>query len=317
VDEEIERRLAELAALMRERELVRNRRAGLIARLEGESTELAELRSRYAVEQRDVDRLEGLSLTRVLVALRGSREGDLDRERAEAEAARYRVAEAESRLAAVRAEIAATDARLAELAGVPARYEAAVDDKERYVRGVGGPRAAALSALAEDRGRLEAELRELGEALRAADDAGRALGELRRQLDSAGGWSTYDTFLGGGVVSSMIKHDRIDGAARVAAHADRCLAVLRAELADVGVAPEMAPTVGVDGLTRFADVWLDNIFTDMAVRDHIKRAQMNADRSWRMVGAVHRGVSERTAAAQVRLGAVEAERKRLLTDQPF
>jgi hypothetical protein len=317
VEHEIERRLAELAALMRERELAQNRRAGLIARLEGQSAELDELRTRYAVEQRDVDRLEGLSLTRVLVALRGSREGDLDRERAEAEAARYRVAEAESRRAAIRTEIDATEARLAELAGVPARYEDAVDDKERYLRSTGGPRAVALMVLAEERGRIEAEVRELDEARRAADVAGQALGELRRQLDSAGGWSTYDTFFGGGVVSSMMKHDRLDGAARAAAYADRCLAVLRAELADVGVAPSMAPTIGVDGFTRFADVWFDNIFTDMAVREHIKRAQWNAERSWRMVGAVHQGVSQREAAAPARLGAAEAERRRLLIDQPL
>jgi hypothetical protein len=77
-----------------------------------------------------------------------------------------------------------------------------------------------------------------------------------------------------GAISSTFKHNRLDQAAEAAAQADRCLAVLRTELADVG---ETAATryVSVEGLTRFVDVWFDNIFTDLAVRDHIKQAQGN------------------------------------------
>jgi len=68
------------------------------------------------------------------------------------------------------------------------------------------------------------------------------------------------------VISSSFKHDRLDQAARPAAYADRCLAVLRTELADVGIVRPVG-RIGVDGGTRFLDVWFDNIFTDLAVRD--------------------------------------------------
>lgn len=52
-------------------------------------------------------RLEHLSLARVLAALHGAREDALAREKAEAEAARYRYAEAQHRLDAPRLEISA------------------------------------------------------------------------------------------------------------------------------------------------------------------------------------------------------------------
>jgi hypothetical protein len=43
--------------------------------------------------------------------------------------------------------------------------------------------------------------------------------------------------------------------------------VLRTELADVDGMALTAPQLAVDGLTRFVDIWFDNIFTDLAVRD--------------------------------------------------
>src|SRR6185436_16020421 len=103
----------------------------------------------------------------------------------------------ESRLAVIQAERDAVEARLTALADVPARFAAAVDDKERHLLGSGGPQAARLLALAEERGRVEAELRELHEAGGAAEAALGALGELRRQLGLASGRQTTDNLLGG------------------------------------------------------------------------------------------------------------------------
>lgn len=62
-------------------------------------------------------------------------------------------------------------------------------------------------------------------------------------LSSADGWSTYDTFFGGGMISSVIKHDRMDDASTVLRRADLALgrarervASARRAVADVGVA---------------------------------------------------------------------------------
>lgn len=309
--DDIEGRLFRLAALRREREIVDARAADLRQRIGVGETELAELRRMHAVEQRDVDRLEGLSLSRVVVALRGSRAETLDRERAEANMARYRVAEAEARLATLERELAVVDTRRGELATVPAQYATAIDDKERHILATGRPGARELMALAEERGRTEAELRELDEAARAADTAVQALAEVGRHLDSAGSWSAYDTFFGGGAIVSSFKHDRLDSAARAAAYADRCLAMLRTELADVGLAAPLG-NVSVDGLTRFVDVWFDNIFTDMAVRDRIKRAQSNVEHAQRMVAGIRRNVRTRQVSAGTRWDELARARHDLL-----
>lgn len=310
---EVEERLSRLAQQLREREIIGSRLA-LLRRRQGELTaELDQLRKQHALEQRDVEKLESLSLTRVVAGLRGvgRREDRLVRERAEADAARYRVAEAGQRLAAIERELALAEARWSELADAPAGFAAALDDKEAWVRAVGGPVADQMIGLAQERGRTEAELRELAEATRAAGVAEQAMAAVAEKLGSAASWSAYDTFFGGGLIASSFKHDRLDQAARLAAYADRCLAVLRTELADVGIVRPVG-RIGVDRGTRLLDVWFDNIFTDLAVRDHIKRARANLDDARRRVAAVRRQLADRTEAARQHRADLDQARQDLL-----
>ncbi|GIJ24786.1 hypothetical protein [Micromonospora lutea] len=311
--DDIEQRLTSAAEALREYETTTQRSADLRRRMDEMTTQLAALRARHAREQKDVEQLEGLSLTRVLVSLRGARDDTLARERAEADAARYRVTEAEGRLEALRREDAATQARLRQLAAAPSAYAAVLDDKERHLDGSDDPRRAPLLALADERGRLNGELHEVTEAMQAARTASHALSQVRDKLGSASGWSTYDTFFGGGAISSAIKHSRLDEAAHAAARADRCLVVLRTELTDVPGMALTAPQLAVNGLTRFVDVWFDNIFTDLAVRDRIKQAEQNIAQSMRLVRDVQARLEQRAAQVRARLAMIDIERRNLLT----
>jgi hypothetical protein len=314
-DDDIEQRLAAAAAALREFELTSRRCTDLRDRIEQVTKRLAALRAEHADEQKDVERLEGVSLTRLLASLRGSRNDSLERERAEADLARYRVAEMDGRLATLRRELDAAQARRDTLASAPQTYAAVLADKERHLAASGDPRGRRLLQLADERGRLTGELHEIGEAIQAADAAWRALSAVRDRLGSASSWSTYDTFFGGGVISSAFKHARLDEAARAASHADRCLAVLRTELADIHDEPVTTPRLTTDGVTRFVDVWLDNIFTDLSVRNRIKQGQRNVAHTMQLVREVHSRLKQRAATTRTRLAAIEAERRELLTRQ--
>ena len=310
---DIEERLAAAAARLRGHDLTAAQATELGRRRDALAAEVAARRTALASEQRDVDRLENLSLTRIVASLTGSRDDRLAREQAEAEAAQYRVAEAEAQLRSVDGEWRAARARLAELASAPAGYAAVLEEKERYLSRGGDPRGRRLLELAEERGRLTGEAREVAEALAAAASARDALSAVQSSLDSASGWSTYDTFFGGGAISSAMKHSRLDDAARQAARADHALLALRTELADVGGVAHTAPQLAIDGLTRFVDIWFDNVFTDFAVRGRIKQAQENVGYSSRAVHEVARQLRQRGAAINARLSAIEADRLAVLT----
>src|SRR5690606_41433107 len=82
-------------------------REGLVAQLDVARNRLAMAAQRHeeavahlADELEDVAKLESMSMTRILSGLRGSRDVDLSREQAEAEAARYPAAGTEARRAA-------------------------------------------------------------------------------------------------------------------------------------------------------------------------------------------------------------------------
>lgn len=314
--DDLEARLTAAAEALREQQIIAHRCEQLDRRLAETEARLAELQAEYVAERRDVERLEGVTLTRVLASLRGGREDQLAREQAEADAAALRVQDAEARIAALQHELDAGRARLEALAGAPAEYEAALNEKEQYLRASADPRRGRVLELADERGRLAGELHEVGEAMRAVAAAQESLLRVEDHLNSASGWSTYDTFFGGGMFSSAIKHSKLDEAAAAAAHADGCLVVLRSELADVGGAGVYAPELGVTDLTRFVDVWLDNVFTDWAVRDRIQDAKRNVATCLHFVGQVGARLNDRAARTQARLEAIASERQELLTRDP-
>src|SRR3954451_9253904 len=152
--DDIQQRFAAGAAALREYLLVQNQSAALKKRVAALEHELASTQAVEAQENRELERLAGFSMTSVLAALRGSRADSLERERAAAEAARYRAAEARARLDAGRHEYGLAGARMVALASAPARYAALLAEKERVLAASGDARGQRLIDLAEEHGRL-------------------------------------------------------------------------------------------------------------------------------------------------------------------
>jgi hypothetical protein len=314
--DDLEARLAAAAEAVREREITEHRCRELEGRIDEAKQHIETLQAAHGVELKDVARLEGISLTRVLASLRGSRDDRLAREQAEADAVALRLWAAESQLDALKQERSSAAFRVRALASASGRYRAVLDEKERLLAQSDDPRASRMLVLADEGGRAAGELREIDEALRAASAARAALVHVQERLDSAGRWSTYDTFWGGGMFSSMAKHGRLDEAAAAAAHADERLTVLRTELADVRGMDRTGLHVTVKGSTRFLDVWFDNIFTDWSVHDRIKKAQQNVVRCLDLVQRARARLDEAASRTKVGLEAIQTEREHLLTDAP-
>jgi hypothetical protein len=313
MSDDIEQRLAAAAQAAREFEVCGQRCSDLRARLAAAQADATAAQEQYAGEAKDVERLEHLSLTRVLASLHGSRDDALAREQAEAQAAGYRVAEAKARQAAVNDELTAADDRRRQLAGATGAYADALAEKERHLTQSSDPRRTTLLQLAGERGRLTADVGELRDAQQMADAADQALAHVQDRLGSASSWSTYDTYFDGGMIGNAVKHQRMDEAAQAAAEADQRLAALRTELADIGTLEPTAPQLAVSSGLRFTDIFFNNIFTDLAVGHQIRQAQDNVDRSVQLVREVRARLTDRIEQAQQRLEAIAAQREALLT----
>ena len=242
-------------------------------------------------EQRDVDRLETVSLSSIWAALRGSKDEDMDRERAEAYAARLRYQEAERQLAEVRSEILERQRRIREAESCEAQYEALMREKEARLRTQDPTLAEKLAELERREMALTARRKELGEAVDAGRQALFQLDGALGSLDDAEGWGTWDVF-GGGLLTDMMKYDKLDEAQRRMAGVQSALRRYQAELADVAQAVDF--TLQSDGFLRATDIWFDNIFSDMTVLDNIRRSR---DQLWDLRNRID-GLQRRLEADQ-------------------
>lgn len=311
--DEIEQRLAAAAQAAREYDLCQQQLAQLRAHEQTAEADLAAARQQFAGDEKDVARLEHLSLTRVLAALHGAREDQLAREKAEADAARYKVAQAQQRLDTARADLASLQQRLSQLAGAPKAYADALTEKEQYLTRSEDPRGAQLLKLADERGKLSAELDELNRTSRDANAAVQALTDVQDRLGTAANWSTFDTYFDHGMVANAIKHDRIDQAAQSARDADQRLAALRSDLSDLGGYEPTAPRLEVSSGFKFADIFFNNIFTDLAVGRQIRDAQDNVHQSIQQVRGLQDQLASQLNTVKDRLDSISAERQQLLT----
>jgi len=296
----------------------RQQHTDLTARLNGargylDSAEqrVAELRARLTAETEDVAKLESFSPTRIWAGLRGSREQDLDRERAELEAARYAVAEAEARRDAARRDADSLQAQLDELGDVDALQHRALAAKEEWAQAHDPALAAQLTEIARERGTLTARDLEAREAHAAGREALALLQQAGSLLGGAETWSTWDTFGGGGMLADMAKYNKMDQATAALRRADVALGRFSRELADVGMAG--VGGVQVDGMTRTFDMFFDNIFTDMAVRSRIQDASRRTAAAAHTVGQTLARLEQQGRELTRQLADLDARREALLS----
>jgi hypothetical protein len=286
------------------------------ARAAEEAAHVAAVRARQELvtEEADVRRLESYSPTRIWASLRGSRDVELDREKAEHQAAEYAVARAEAWLLSAYGEADRVGAELAALGDVAGRRARALAAKEEWLSSTDGEARAELTRLAEELAATRAAVTEVREATAAAEVAAGRLEMARRKLGSAGDWATYDTFLGGGMFGDMMKYERMDEAQRLLHDADQALRRLSVELADVGM-NAVVHGLSVDGLTQTFDVWFDNIFTDWSVRSRIADAARGAESAARTVHQIRERLARQERDLAAREAALVADRERLLTGE--
>ena len=148
-----------------------------------------------------------------------------------------------------------------------------------------------------------AQLREIEQAQVATDAALSSLRAAQGRVDSARSWGTYDTWFGGGLFSSLIKHDRIDQAEQYMRDVDVALDRLRRELADVQMGGAALGGVGVTDLTRTLDVWFDNFFSDLSVQSRLKTADQRLDQIGEALHAVRSALRDRHDAVVERIRA--------------
>lgn len=111
---------------------------------------------------------------------------------------------------------------------------------------------------------------EMQEAIEAGERTLRSLEMARDKLNSARSWGIVDLF-GGGLITDMIKHSRINDAADYMEAAKQDLLIFQRELKDVNVPMDLRMEVG--GFLSFADFFFDGLVADYLVQSKIADAR--------------------------------------------
>jgi hypothetical protein len=112
------------------------------------------------------------------------------------------------------------------------------------------------------------------DVVQSRDTFDRAIAEDdEAELGSADSWSAYDTWFGGGMISSMVEHDRLDAAGRS----------------------------------------IDNVFSDLSVRSSTKDSVLRVDTAVASVREAMARLGVRGAALEQRLADLTARRDALLS----
>lgn len=135
--------------------------------------------------------------------------------------------------------------------------------------------------------------REIREAVGAGERALYSLNAARDQLQSAGNWGLLDLF-GGGFITDMMKHSKIDKAVSCMESAKRCLEVFQRELRDVSIRIDLDMEIG--GFLTFADFFFDGILADYLVKSKISDAKDEVEEAITQVTQIVAGLKQKLDA---------------------
>ena len=263
----------------------------------------------FRKEQDDVDKLEKGGVHAFLLTLIGHKEERLDKERREALAAKLQYDQARSDLEYLENKLNGLIRERDGLRDAPEQLEALWTEKAELVKAMGGQTGARLVELDRQLADLTHQQKELEEAISAGENAKRLLGQVQDDLDSARSWGTWD-MLGGGLIATMAKHDRLDSAQSSIRAAQRALSDFRTELADVSQL--QLPNIQIGEFATFADYFFDGIFSDWYVQSSIKTAQEGVSEVHMKLTAALRDLEAASQDLNDQQASLKREREELL-----
>lgn len=113
--------------------------------------------------------------------------------------------------------------------------------------------------------------RELNEAIVAGERAKESLEDALDVLNSARNWGLWDMFGGGGLITSLIKHSKMEKASDLIEDAKENLRQFGKELGDIEEYADVDLSTG--DFWGFADWFFDGFFSDWAMQNRINDAR--------------------------------------------
>jgi len=251
----------------------KNKLAGLLKQTEQdlirEKLQLNRLFNEYEKEYQDVLNLETISTASLFYTILGNKEEQLKKEKQEALKAKLKYDQCKHDVEYLVDETKKIVDELAEIEVCESEYEDLINKKMEIISTEDEGTNAQLKKLIKKKENVHANIKEVDEAIKAGEDALETVEKTIKELNNAENWGVWD-MVGGGLVSTIVKHNHIDTARKYAEETQRQLDKFKREIADINMVTNFEICVGP--FETFADYFFDGLIYDWIVQSEIGKS---------------------------------------------
>lgn len=249
------------------KETLEKRNLSLESELNSKEKELIELEKSLNKELKDVQKLKSLSFSNLISNILRNKDEKLEKEEREYLEAKLKYDNFKFKVEKLRYDVEENNNRLGQLINIEGKYKDLIREKRELVKKFNLNIRDEIIEIEKEINDLLSNKTEISEALREANNCLMISEEILKSLRSAKNWGIYD-IVGGGMISSAIKHNRIDDAKTYMERLSYSVDRLNKELGDVDTSI-FNEGLNISGFSYTFDIFFDNIFSDFSVQGEI------------------------------------------------
>ena len=279
--------------------------------------ELAELKARRELlyeslekEKKDLDRIEGLSLTNLLHCLLGDKKECVQKERREFLSQKLKYDEVDHAIANLNVYIFELENHIHNTGHLDMDYKKIINRKLEFLK-EDKDIALKLIEISEEKSQLENFIRELEEAEVSGSEVIRLLYSVEEALQVAQGWGTWD-IIAGGSVPTVEKHSRIDDARAQMNAVQSMLRKFQRELTDIG--EYMDCHIEIGRFSTFADYFFDGLISDFVVQQKVRESLTTVQEMLLHIDRIIHRIREEVQETRKKVAGKEKEKNKMIEE---
>lgn len=307
--EELQERQSFLKMEINRREKAKRKQQILAEQLETALYKKQEYWTRLKEEQKDVEDLDRFSILKVVRTWTGKQDVIREKEISELAAIEAKYREIEKTVIDLEKDITVNERELekGDWESLDLKWEQVIEKKKQWLLVNNYAEATRLERFYEQKTILATSIREITEAITAGNEAKIALKRALKSLEGAKDYSTWDTFLGGGLIATSLKHSKLDESEDAIHATQRSLQRFHTELLDIQHIKADNLSVGRDSFVTFADYVFDDIFSAWSTHSKINNLIERMNGTLRDLANISEQLQEQLKLAQDNLHKVEIE----------
>lgn len=281
--EDIHTQQLELRKNVDEKKRLDSKLSTIMAQIKEHEQIKIELEETLSKEQLDLHKVDQFSLLNIYRKVKGTHDEVREKEYEEAAKAEVKLNEHERMLEDLKSDADKLKTQLRSFQSAETDWNHFIQTKKDWLNENDPETSHETEKHIAQYAELGALLSEMDEAIDAGEKAQTFLEHAEDRLSSAKSMSTWDTFLGGGLIATAMKHSRLDESERAIHDAQLHLRRFETELQDIQDEAAGGFFVVRDSFTTFADYVFDDIFSAWTIHNSINTSIENVSEVRRKV----------------------------------